>query len=136
MSVLWWAGGKGGDSSLVSRLRGRSRRLVREVAASGRRRGLVAFVSGGWSSSPGSWATVREAVQAGVPVVVFPFVPVSGGSGVRWGFSAAPRGFRSLPSLARWCGPGRWVVAGSGPVWSRGFRWEPDYFRRVVSVAE
>ena len=78
---------------------------------------------GGWSSSPGSWLTVRAAVLAGVPVVVFPFVPVSP-SGVRWGFSSAPRGFRSLPSLSRWCGPGRWVRAGSGPVWGLGWCWE------------
>ena len=39
------------------------------------------------------------------------------------GFSAAIRGFRSLPSLARWCGPGSLVRAGSGPVWGLGWRW-------------
>jgi len=121
VSVCWWAGGSG---PLVSRLRARSLALVRSVAASGPRAGLVAFVGGGWAASPGSWVTLRAAVLAGLPVVVFPFLPVSP-SGVRWGFSSAPRGFRSLPSLARWCGPGRWVRAGSGPVWGLGWRWVP-----------
>lgn len=122
VSVAWWAGGGG---PLRSRLRSRSRSMVSFVAVSGRGAGLVAFVSGGWSVSPGSWGTVSAAVGFGLPVVVFPFAPgVPGPRDCFWGFvSGAP------PSL-RWprrfgSVSGRWSRAGSGPVWSRGFRFVP-----------
>jgi hypothetical protein len=122
VSVRWWAGGSG---SLVPRLKARSAALVRFLA-SGFRSGLVVFVAGGWDRSPGSWGTVRDAVRSGVPVVVFPFRGVPAGgmvSSVLWGEAAFGRGFLSLPSLVRWCGPGRWVPAGRRSLWRFGFRW-------------
>jgi hypothetical protein len=121
-SVSWWAGG-GSSVPLRRRLRARSAALLSAVVASGSR-GFVAFVGGAWAVSPGSWSSVRAAVLSGVPVVVFPFSVV--GCGLVWGAGA----FRSgsfpgggLPSLARWCGPGSWVPAGSASLWGRGFRW-------------
>jgi len=92
--VVWWAGGSG---PLVRRLGARSRAVV-SVSC-----GLVAFVSGGFAASPGSWGSVRFAVSRGLPVVVFPC------------------GSFSLPLL----GSGSWVVSGAG-VWARGFRWVPE----------
>lgn len=102
-AVRWWAGGPS-SSRLVWRLSGRSRALVRFVAASGPGCGLVAFVSGGPAVSPGSWGSVRAAVSAGVPVVV---VPV--------GCSVA-----CLPVLR---GGGSWVPLPG--VWAGGWRWLP-----------
>lgn len=107
-SVVWWAGGGPVRWSVRQRLARRSRRLVRFVAASPAGSGLVAFVARGRSA--GSWLSVRAAVRAGLPVVVFPvgWVPLAlGGPG-------------GLPRLGR----GSWVVAGSG-VWALGWRWVP-----------
>lgn len=87
VSVAFWLRGK--LTRRARRMAAQSAALVRFAAASGRHRAVVAFVVGGWSSSPGSWATLRLAVLARVPVVVFPCVPVSGTSECRWGFSAA-----------------------------------------------
>jgi len=101
--VSWWAGG-GPGVPLRSRLAARSSALVSSVAAEGSSAGLVAFVSGGPSASRGSWRSVRLAVSAGLPVVVF-----------LCGCSASV-----LPPL--W--GGRWVAAGSG-VWAGGWRWVP-----------
>jgi len=101
--VSWWAGG-GASVPLVARLRARSSALVSFVAGSGSGAGLVAFVVGGPSRSPGSWRSVRLAVAAGLPVVVFPC-----------GCSVS-----CFPSL----GAGRWVRAGRG-VWASGWRWVP-----------
>jgi len=88
----------------VSRLRARSLALVRFVAGSGSGAGLVAFVSS--PGSRGSFLSVRAAVRAGLPVVVFPV-----------GFAAS-----RLPVLP---GGGRWVPAASSGVWAGGFRWVP-----------
>lgn len=74
----------------VSALFARSRSLVSGSA------GVVAFVSG---PSSGTWFTVSCAVEAGLPVVVWPV--------------AGPSGLRSL-------GAGRWVPVRS---WSGAFRW-------------
>ena len=102
--VNWWAGG---DSSvaLITRLRARSDAMVSAVAASGEGRGLVAFATGGPDRSPGTWRTIRQAHQRGVPVIVF-------GCGCT---------IRNFPSL----GDGHWTTAGSG-VWSRAWRWVSD----------
>ena len=111
-SVSWWAGGRcscpscsgsgsGRCPSLVGRLRRRSLAFVRFVASSGSGAGLVAFVSS--PSSRGSFLSVRAAVRAGLPVVVFPV-----------GFSPS-----LLPSLP---GGGRWVPAASSGVWASGWR--------------
>jgi len=123
-SVTWWAGGQG--FSFKGRLRNRSAAMVRFAVASGAGAGLVAFVSGGWSASPGTWGTVRLAVELGLPVVVFPvrhLLPESG-SGPAEGveFSLGP-GFEFLPSLSKWAGPGRWVPAAKSGLWSSGWRW-------------
>ena len=97
----------------------RSAALVSAVSSSGAGCGLVAFVSSpcppalapssvasrcfaGFGS--GSWASVAFAVGLGVPVVVFPCVPV---------------GVSPCSVLPAWSG--FWVCAGSG-VWSSGFR--------------
>lgn len=101
-SVRWLAGGSL-SVPLVPRLRARSLALV-SFLSSCSRSALVGFVWGGPVRSPGSWLSLRAAVSAGVPVVVFPV-----GCSVR--------------RFARF-GRGRWVVAGSG-VWSRGFVWVP-----------
>ena len=103
VSVSWWAGGRG---SLRSRLRGRSAALVRFVARGGPGSGLVGFVSGGWSASPGSWSSVRLALAAGLPVVVFPR-----------GCSVS-----CFPSFFPGVGRVRWVPAASSGVWASGFR--------------
>ena len=101
--VSFWAGGDSGVG-LVARLRARSVACV--GPASG---GCVAFVSGGLRVSGGSWGSLRVAVAAGFPVVVFP---------VRWsGFSVA-----ALPSLG---GGGSWVPASASGVWARGWAWVP-----------
>lgn len=102
-SVRWWAGGLPGVP-LRARLSGRSRALVSAVAGS-RSGGLVAFVVGGSSASFGSWACVRLALLAGLPVVVFP---------VGCSCLCFPSSFSGVGSVG-------WVVAGSG-VWSGGFR--------------
>jgi len=86
--------------------------LVRFVAGSGSGAGLVAFVSS--PGSRGSFLSVRAAVRAGLPVVVFPV-----------GFAAA-----RLPVLP---GGGRWVPVASlrqaqgrlSGVWASGWRWVP-----------
>lgn len=104
--VRWWSGG-GADVPLRDRLRGRTEALVAflgSARASSGRASLVAFVAGGPDESPGSWLAVRLAVEASLPVVVFP---------VGWG--------GPLPAVA----DGVWVSAGSG-VWARGWRWEPE----------
>jgi len=101
--VSWWAGG-GASVPLRARLAGRSSALVSACAAGGPGSGLVAFVSGGPSASPGSWGAVSLAVAAGLPVVVF----------------ICGAGRCELPSF----GLGRWVRAGSG-VWASGWRWLP-----------
>ena len=103
--VFWCSGGPL-SLSLPRRLRSRSCACVRSagaVAAAGGRGAFVAFVSGGFSASRGSWAAARVALRAGLPVVVFPV-----------GCSVS-----RVPAFG-----GRWVSAGSG-VWSRGFRWVP-----------
>lgn len=128
-SVTWWAGG-GPQVPLRGRLAQRSLALVQAVAASGAGCGLVAFVggppprpfgSGAWPAcGSGSWSSVAAAVRVGVPVVVFPAgewaappgPPLSGG----W-MAVCP----ALPSLDD---GGRWVPAGSGKIWGRGWRWE------------
>lgn len=120
--VHWWAGG---DQSvpLGRRLKERSLSWLRflcEQADLGARVGVVAFVSGGWAASPGSWWSVRAAIRCGLPVVVFPCAFVGGQ--LVWGEQACPAS--RLPCLVRWVGGGRWVPAGSG-VWSFGFRWVP-----------
>jgi hypothetical protein len=121
VSVLWWAGKRG---RLVGRLKGRSASLVSFLSVH-RRKGFCAFVGGGWSASPGTWATVRRAVQAGVPVVVFPFAFVSGGV-VAWGSDALARWpSRRLPPLVKWCGPGSWRRVWQRGLFSSGFRWSP-----------
>lgn len=101
--VRFWAGG-GPGVPLRVRLAARSAALVSAVAGSGPGAGLVAFVSGGPSSSRGSWLAVGRAVAAGLPVVVFPC-----------GCSSA-----CFPSF----GGGSWVPAGSGP-WAGAWRWVP-----------
>jgi len=124
-SVVWSAGGSG---VLRSRLRSRSAAMVRFAAASGAGAGLVAFVSGGWAASPGSWSTVRLAAELGLPVVVFPVRPLlpESGSGPAVGVAfSLGEGFSSLPSLSRWAGPGRWVPAARSGLWASGFRWVP-----------
>ena len=103
VSVRFWAGG-GPGVPLRARLAGRSSALVSAVAASGSGAGLVAFVSGSPSASPGSWRSVRLAAAAGVPVVVF--------------LCGCPSSV--LPPL--W--GGSWVAAGSG-VWAGAWRWVP-----------
>jgi hypothetical protein len=85
-SVSWWAGG-GPSVHLASRLAYRSSALVSAVAASGKGRGFVGFVTSpcpaglGPSSSPsacfsgsgsGSWASLALASGLGLPVVVLP----------------------------------------------------------------
>jgi hypothetical protein len=124
-AVVWSAGGSG---SRRSQLRARSAACVRFSASSGAGAGLVAFVCGGWSASPGSWSTVRLAVQLGLPVVVFPvrpLLPESGsGAAVGCAFGLGP-GFSFLPSLAPWCGAGSWVPAARSGLWTSGFRWQP-----------
>ncbi len=102
--VRWWAGGAA-SLSLRRRLRARSVAFVAAVSASGPGAGLVGFVRGGWSASPGSWGSVGSALAAGLPVVVFPVgCPVS----------AFPCSFRGVGRV-------RWLPAGSG-VWAAGFR--------------
>jgi len=80
--------------AFVSALFARSRALVAGSA------GVVAFVSG---LSSGTWFTVSCAVEAGLPVVVWPEL-----------------GAPALRSL----GAGRWVPVRS---WSGAFRWEPGF---------
>jgi hypothetical protein len=82
--------------------------MVRFLADCGQGSGLVAFVCGGWSSSPGTWGTVREALLSGLPVVAFPVCGCS--------VSAFPSSFVGV-------GPVRWVPAGRG-VWASGLRAE------------
>jgi hypothetical protein len=115
VSVSWWAGGPA-SVPLRARLLARSLALVSSLAASFRP-GLVAFVCGGPSVSPGSWRSVVAAVRSGVPVVVFPVSSSSGAVGLWAGCS-------SLPAL-RGCGVGRWVPAASSGLWAAAFRWEP-----------
>lgn len=131
-SVSFWAGGvppvsvSGAASGvgLRSRLAARSLACLSFAASGGPGGGAVFFVVGGWRASPGSWASVREALWLGLPVVVFPLREVSGGD-VALGSSAFGPGFPGLPSLARWV-PGRWVRAARGSgLWSLGFRWVP-----------
>lgn len=112
--VFWRAGGVFG--SLRVRLARRSEALVRAVAASPGRRGLVAFVS---SPCPldvapsarfagrgsGSWGAVALAVGLGLPVVVFP----------------CGLGPSALPG---WWG-GHWVPVASSGLWARAFRFVP-----------
>lgn len=114
-SVLWLAGGGLRLFGLRDRLLARSRALVSFVASGGAGSALVCFVSGGLSSSPGTWYTVRLALDAGLPVVVFPcgcsescfpdslptvgsvsFAPAGGSGCWSGGFRAAA----SQPSLA------------------------------------
>jgi hypothetical protein len=101
--VHWWAGG-GSSVGLVPRLKARSAAMVAAVAASGQVQGLIAFVSGGPSRSPGTWRTARLAVKSRVPVVVFPC-----------GCEVS-----DFPSL----GKGHWAPAGKG-AWALGWRWIP-----------
>ena len=101
--VNWWAGG-GPDTGLVSRLKQRSDAMVEAVTAAGEGRGIVAFVCGGQSKSPGTWGTVRLAVERSVPVVVF-------GCGCDQ---------QCFPSLGKGC----WARAGKG-IWASGWRWMP-----------
>lgn len=105
VAVSWWAGG-GPSVPLRARLRRRSVALVQAVAASGSGAAFVAFVSGGFQASRGSWGSVRSALSLGLPVVVFPV-------GCR--ASCFPRSFRSVGSV-------RWVPAAQSGVWARGFR--------------
>ncbi len=113
--VLWRAGGVFG--SLRVRLARRSEALVRAVAASSGRRGLVAFVSVSCplDVSPsrrfagrgsGSWGAVALAVGLGLPVVVFP-------CGV---------GPSALPG---WWG-GHWVPVARSGLWAGAFRFVPS----------
>lgn len=117
VSVRWWAGGAAGVR-LGARLAARSAALVRAVAAGGSGSGLVGFVSGGWSASPGSWRSVGLALAAGLPVVVFP---------VGCSVSCFPASFapcRAWPS-PRGVGPRlpvSWVPAAASGVWARGWR--------------
>lgn len=103
VSVRFWAGG-GPGVPLRARLAGRSSALVSAVSASGPGFGLVAFVSSGLRPRSGSWRSVRLAVAAGVPVVVF----LCGCS----------------PSVLPPLFGGSWVLAGSG-VWASAWRWVP-----------
>ena len=102
--VFWCSGGPL-SFSLPRRLRSRSCACVRSA---GGRCAFVAFVSGGFSASRGSWAAARVALHAGLPVVVFP---------VGCSVSRVPAFDRS------------WVSAGSG-VWSRFHRWGIRWFPR------
>jgi len=99
--VNWWTGG-GSDVDLVPRLEARTEATVDAVAASGEGRGLVAFVTGGPDTSPGTWGAIRQAIEQGVTVVVFPC-----GCSVK-----------DFPIL----GDGAWVKAGKG-IWAAGWRW-------------
>jgi hypothetical protein len=126
-SVRWWAGGPA-SVPLRRRLRSRSVAFVSAVAASGPGAGLVGFVAGGWSVSPGSWGSVASALAAGLPVVVFPVPgPRSAAEGGGCAASAFPRSFRGVGRV-------RWVRAGSG-VWSAGFLAVSNAERRAVVVA-
>ena len=109
VSVSWAAGGPV-SGRLSGRLLRRSLRSVWWSARSGAGAGLVAFVSGGFRSSPGSWRSVRFAVRLGLPVVVFP---------VGCDVSCFPVSF--------FCGApaGRWVRAGASGVWASGWRFVP-----------
>ena len=109
--VHFWAGSSPGVP-LASRLRTRSATLVSTVAAALPPSGLVAFVSGGLSVSPGSWRSVRLAIRSGLPVVVFPC-----GCSV----SCFPR-----------LGSGSWVAAGAGPLWGSAWRWVPSPAARAA----
>jgi len=113
--VFWRAGGVFG--SLRVRLARRTEALVRAVAGSSGRRGLVAFVASpcpldvapssrfaGFGS--GSWGAVALAVGLGLPVVVF---PVCG---------AGPA------ALPGWWG-GHWVPVASSGLWASAFRFVP-----------
>ena len=105
--VRWWAGGVS-SVPLRARLAARSRACFSAAVSSGAGRGVVGFVGGGWSVSPGSWSSVRFALSLGVPVVVFP---------VGCSVSCFPRRFRGVR-------PGRWVPCSgafaSGFLWSSG----------------
>ena len=101
--VNWWAGGAP-PTPLVPRLKGRSAAMVTTVAMSDEGRGLVAFVVGGPSKSPGTWSTIRLAAKRGIPIVAFP----------------CNCRLDCFPSL----GKGRWMTDGKG-VWERGWRWLP-----------
>ncbi len=107
-SVRWWAGGPLAVS-LRRRLSLRTRALVFAVAASGPGSGWVGFVGGGWRRSVGSWASVRWALLAGLPVVVFP---------VGCSVSCFPVQFSGV-------GPVSWVPVSSSGVWAGGFRAVP-----------
>lgn len=108
--VSWWAGGAA-SVPLRARLAARSRACFRAALGSSRP-GVVAFVSGGFSASPGSWSSVRFALRScpSVPVVVFP---------VGCSVSCFPRSFAGV-------GRGSWVPAASSGVWASGFRWVPS----------
>jgi hypothetical protein len=118
--VTWFAGGRSGP--IAGRLAGRSLAFVRFLAASPRRSGLVALVSGppprsfaparpgGWPScGSGSWGSVGAAALLGVPVVVFP---------LGWPSFAGASSLPLLPGAA-----GRWVRVDSSGPWAAGWRW-------------
>jgi len=107
LSVSWLAGGPL-SLPLPVRLLRRSLACVWFAAISDQGRGCVAFVKGGFRSSPGSWRTVRASVRFGLPVVVFPV-------------GCQPSCFPVFPGF-----PGSWVPAARSGVWSRGFRFVPS----------
>jgi len=111
IQCVWQAGG-GLQASRGSALFGRSRAMIRFASQTGPGSGLVAFVAGGFESSPGSWGTVAHALAIGLPVVVFPVgCPAS-----------------CLVMVFRCCGQvirGSWVQASSSGAWSGGYRFVP-----------
>jgi proteasome lid subunit RPN8/RPN11 len=114
-SVQWWAGG-GPGFALVPRLKQRSQAAVQFVAADTGTRGAVAFV--GSTSSPGTWSTIRQAIGANIPSVVF----------------QSPKLLQNLAQFPN----GTWLPAGAG-VWAAGWKWCPTnglWYTRAEEVKE